>query len=80
MKKSGPCVGRAWDGFLIEGVCCYGSCHADEHCSSIYLFDCRLADLCLMLFYVHGKHLWSCRDRQLTYPYLSWAGLDLLSG
>ena len=22
-----------------------------------------------MLFYVHGKHLWSCRDGQLTYPH-----------
>ena len=25
-----------------------------------------------MLFYVHGKHLWSCRDGQLTYPHFSW--------
>ena len=47
MKKSGSCVGPAWDSLLIEGVCCYGSCHIDEHCSSVYLFDCRLVDLCL---------------------------------
>ena len=33
-----------------------------------------------LLFYVHGKHLRSCRDGQLTYPHFSWAGLDLLSG
>ena len=30
----------------------------------------------MLLFYVRGKHLWSCRDRQLTYPLFSWAGLD----
>ena len=34
----------------------------------------------VVLFYVHGKHLWSCRDGQLTYPHFSWTGLDLLSG
>ena len=33
-----------------------------------------------LLFYVHGKHLRSCRDGQLTKPHFSWAGLDLLSG
>ena len=33
-----------------------------------------------LLFYVHGKHLRSCRDGQLTEPHFSWAGLDLLSG
>ena len=33
-----------------------------------------------LLFYVHGKHLRSCRDGQLTFPHFSWAGLDLLSG
>ena len=33
-----------------------------------------------LLFYVHGKHLRSCRDGQLTLPHFSWAGLDLLSG
>ena len=34
----------------------------------------------VLLFYVHGKHLRSCRDGQLTSPHFSWAGLDLLSG
>ena len=34
----------------------------------------------VLLFYVHGKHLRSCRDGQFTYPHFSWAGLDLLSG
>ena len=33
-----------------------------------------------LLFYVHGKHLMSCRDGQLTKPHFSLAGLDLLSG
>ena len=34
----------------------------------------------LLLKYVHGTHLRSCRDGQLTQPHFSWAGLDLLSG
>ena len=34
----------------------------------------------VLLFNVHGKHLRSCRDSQLTLPHVSWAGLDLLSG
>ena len=34
----------------------------------------------VLLFYVHGKHLRSCRDGQLTKPHFSWAGVDLLSG
>ena len=34
----------------------------------------------VLLFYVHGKHLRSCRDGQLALPHFSWAGLDLLSG
>ena len=34
----------------------------------------------VLLFYVHGKHLRSCRDGQLTLPHFSWAGLDVLSG
>ena len=34
----------------------------------------------VLLFYVHCKHLRSCRDGQLTWPHFSWAGLDLLSG
>ena len=33
-----------------------------------------------LLFCVHGKHLRSWRDGQLTEPHFSWAGLDLLSG
>ena len=33
-----------------------------------------------VLFYVHVKHLRSCRDGQLTYAHFSWAGLDLLGG
>ena len=33
-----------------------------------------------LMFNVHGKHLWSCRDGQLTLPHCSWAGLDPLSG
>ena len=34
----------------------------------------------VLLFYIQGKHLRSCRDGQLTWPHFSWAGLDLLSG
>ena len=34
----------------------------------------------VLLFYIHGKHLWSCRDGQLTWPQFSCTGLDLLSG
>ena len=34
----------------------------------------------VLLFYIHGKHLRSCQDGQLTSPHFSWAGLDLLSG
>ena len=29
----------------------------------------------VLLFYVHGKYLWSCRGGQLTYPHFSWTGL-----
>ena len=38
----------------------------------------RLLFVVALLFYVHGKHLRSCRDGQLTLPHFSWAGLDLL--
>ena len=31
----------------------------------------------LLSFYVHCKHLWSCRDGQLAYTHFSWAGSDL---
>ena len=41
---------------------------------------CRFVVVVVLLFYVHGKHLRSCRDGQLTSPHFSWAGLDLLSG
>ena len=34
----------------------------------------------LLLFYVQGKPLRSCRDGQLTLPHFFCAGLDLLSG
>ena len=34
----------------------------------------------VLLFYVHGKHLWSCRYGELTLPHFSWTDLDLLSG
>ena len=26
----------------------------------------RVSNIVELLFYVHGKHLWSCRDGQLT--------------
>ena len=31
----------------------------------------------VLLFYVHGKHLRSCRDGQINEPHFSLAGLDL---
>ena len=34
----------------------------------------------VLLFYVQGKHLRSCRDDQLAQPHFSWADLDLLGG
>ena len=42
--------------------------------------DERMVVAFALLFYVHGEHLRSCRDGQLTLPHFSWAGLDLLSG
>ena len=42
--------------------------------------DGKVIVVVLLLFYVHGKHLRSCRDGQLAQPHFSWAGLDLLSG
>ena len=33
--------GGAWDGSLIEGVCCWGSCHVEGRCLSVCLFDCQ---------------------------------------
>ena len=47
MKKSGYCVGPGLGWLTDCGCLLLGSCHADEHCSSVYLFDCRLVDLCL---------------------------------
>ena len=42
---------------------------------------CRSTSVKVVLFFnIHGKHLWSCWDGQLTLPHFSWAGLDLLSG
>ena len=40
----------------------------------------RIVVVVVLLFYVHGKHLRSCRDGQLTKPHFSWADLDLSSG
>ena len=34
----------------------------------------------VLLFYVHSKHLWTCRDGHFIYTHFSWAGLDLPSG
>ena len=38
--------------------------------------DLSLQVVVVLLFYVHGKHLRSYRDGQLTNPHFSWAGLD----
>ena len=48
-----------------------------------YNYQDSMSDLCVIeivvvfLFYVHGKHLRSRRDCQLTQPHFSWAGLEL---
>ena len=39
----------------------------------------RVVVVVVLLLYVLGKQLWSCRDVPLTYPHYSWAGFDLLS-
>ena len=49
----------------------------DQPCAKQNLFVVVVVSL---LYYVHGKHLKSCRNGQLTYPHFSWAGIDLLSG
>ena len=41
----------------------------------LYISRYVIVIVIVLLFYVHGKHLRSCRDGQF-----SWAGLDLLSG
>ena len=43
--------------------------HSDQLYSylfSLFLFCSRLIIVVVLLFYVHGKHLRSCRDGQLT--------------
>ena len=48
---------------------------------TLYIRTSRAPTVVVELFFnVHGKHLRSCRDSQLTLPHFSWAGLDLLSG
>ena len=51
-------------------------------CLTVILVDHCLGEgyVVVLLFYVHGKHPWSCRDGQLPYPHFSWAGSVLLSG
>ena len=59
-----------WVSFAPEFQCCYfceSSClfylsfKSDFFVSKIYVVV-----VVALLFYVHGKHLMSCRDRQLT--------------
>ena len=38
---------------VIEGVCCWGSCHVEGHCLSVCLFDCRSVYLRLGRGYDH---------------------------
>ena len=54
--------------------------HSSSVISTVQLGYCDFVVVVALLFYVHGKHLRSCRDGQLTSPLFSWAGLDLLSG
>ena len=57
-------------------ISCYVSSESSSFGPNVLNFFVVVA----LLFYVHGKHLRSCRDGQLTQPHFSWAGLDLLSG
>ena len=48
--------------------------------SDIYEFMASLEMIVVVVlccFYVHGKHLRSHWDGQLTKPHFSWAGLDI---
>ena len=55
---------------------------SSEKTMKLYTIDTQVVVVVVvvLLFYVHGKHLRSCRNGQLTKPHFSWAGLDLLSG
>ena len=85
MKKSGSCVGPGLGWLTDRGRLLLGELSCPRT-----LFECIFVSLSfgrslsgvrvMLLFYVHGKHLWSCRDGQLTNPHFSWASLDLLSG
>ena len=73
--------------FPLFGVCVWGGATSGvkPNVRKYILLQLINNGICLvvvvaLLFYVHGKHLRSCRDGQLTYPHFSWAGLDLLSG
>ena len=60
---------------------CYKNVPSDSQSKIFLLFGVNFfVVVVVLLFYVHGKHLRSCKDGQLTQPYFSWAGLDLLSG
>ena len=56
------------------------SAHPDQTALHLGLLNFVSCIVVVLLFYVHGKHLRSCRDGQLTLPHFSWADLDLLSG
>ena len=45
-----------------------GSHEIVQQCPRPWLF----VVVVMLLFYVHGKHLRSCRDGQLTQPHFSW--------
>ena len=44
--------GGAWRGPLIEGVCCWGSCHIKGHCLDVCLFDCRFGVRVKIIYYL----------------------------
>ena len=49
-------------------VCAFGAFtrHRLEICCKYYIFNWLLLLFVMLLFYVHGKHLRSCQDGQLT--------------
>ena len=76
MKKSGSCVGPGLGWLTDCGCLLLGllSCRRTLfECIFVWLsFGRSLSGVRVMLFfYFHGKHLWSCRDGQLTYPHFS---------
>ena len=58
--------------------CFRGSLRLRDNESRLYIGNLG-GVVVLLWFYIHGNHLWSCKDGQLTKLHFSLAGLGLLS-